>query len=103
MKKESHFNLKTLRVDGGATANKYLMQFQSDILNTDIAIPKCLQTTAIGAAYLAGLSSGFYKGLDHIKAIHTCQETFTSKMDEETRKERYQGWLKAVAATRQFK
>ena len=103
MKNESHFNLKTLRVDGGATANKYLMQFQSDILNCEIAIPKCLQTTAIGAAYLAGLSSGFYKNLDHIKTIHSCQETYVPKFDEQTRKERYDGWKKAVAATRQFK
>ena len=103
MKTESHFKLKSLKVDGGATANRYLMQFQSDILNVDIDIPRCLQTTAVGAAYLAGLSSGFYKNLDHIKTIHTCQETFMPNMDEETRKERYEGWQKAVAATRQFK
>ena len=103
MKKESHFNLKRLNVDGGATANNYLMQFQSDILETEIILPKCLQTTAMGASYLAGLASGFYKNLDHIKKIHACQKVFKPSMKKEEIKKRYNGWKKAVEVTRMFK
>ena len=103
MKKESHFELKSLQVDGGATDNKYLMQFQSDILHVDITLPKCLQTTALGAAYLAGLSSKFFKDLNHVKSIHGCKDTFTPQMDEVEAERRYKGWKKAVEVTRMFK
>ena len=103
MKQESHFELKKLQVDGGATDNKYLMQFQSDILHVEIILPKCLQTTALGAAYLAGLSSKYYADLNHIKKIHECKETFSPKMDEKEAEQRYAGWKKAVEVTRQFK
>ena len=103
MKKESKLTIPLLKVDGGATANNYLMQFQSDILSTKIDLPECLQTTALGASYLAGLSSGFYKNLDHIKKIHRSQKIFEPKMNKEEVKERYQGWLKAVEVTRMFK
>ena len=81
MRQESHFELKSLQVDGGATDNNYLMQFQSDILQVEITLPKCLQTTALGAAYLAGLSSKFFSNLDHIKTIHECKNHFTPKMN----------------------
>ncbi len=103
MKKESHFNLSCLRVDGGATANGYLMQFQSDILRTEISLPKCLQTTALGAAYLAGLSSGFFANLDHIKSIHGCQKRYLPIMSKEEADRRYEGWKKAVEITRLYK
>ena len=103
MKKESKLKIPTLKVDGGATANNYLMQFQSDILETSIDLPECLQTTALGASYLAGLSSGFYKNLDHIKKIHRSQKNFQPKMNKEEVKERYAGWTKAVEVTRMFK
>ena len=103
MKKESHFNLSCLRVDGGATANGYLMQFQSDILRTEISLPKCLQTTALGAAYLAGLSSGFFANLDHIKSIHGCQKRYLPIMSKEEADRRYEGWKKAVEVTRMYK
>ena len=103
MKKEAHSKLKSLKVDGGATKNGFLMQFQSDILNTTIMLPACLETTALGAAYLAGLASGFYKNLEEIKAIHSYQAIFNPKMDEETVNKKYRGWLKAVEATRVFK
>lgn len=103
MKKESNLELSTLRVDGGATANDFLMQFQADILNTKIDLPECLQTTALGAAFLAGLSSKYYKNLDHIKSIHHCQKLYEPKMDEKDREERYKGWKKAVEVTRLFK
>ena len=103
MKTESHFNLTRLNVDGGATANNYLMQFQSDILETKISLPKCLQTTAMGASYLAGLASGFFPNINHIRAIHSCQKTFSPSMDKKEIEKRYKGWKKAVEVTRMFK
>ena len=103
MKKESGLSLPTLKVDGGATANNFLMQFQSDILQTKIDLPECLQTTALGAAFLAGLSSGYYKNLDHIKSIHRCQKLFKPVMKIEEVNKIYDGWKKAVEVTRMFK
>lgn len=103
MKKETHYDLTCLKVDGGATANGYLMQFQSDILQVEISLPKCLQTTALGASYLAGLASGFFANLDHIKKIHGYRQHFTPKMSVEEVEKRYSGWKKAVEVTRQFK
>ena len=103
MKKEANIKLEHLRVDGGATSNNYLMQFQSDILNVEISLPKCLQTTALGASYLAGLSSGFYKNLESIKKIHCCSKVFYPKMDKEEVERRYNGWKKAVEITRLYK
>ena len=103
MKQESHFNLSHLKVDGGATANGYLMQFQSDILDTEISLPNCLQTTALGAAYLAGLSSGFFTNLDHIKSIHESQKNYRPLMTREEADVRYKGWKKAVEITRLYK
>ena len=103
MKSETDCCLKTLKVDGGATKNKFLMQFQSDILHTEIKLPMCLETTALGAAYLAGLASGFYKDIDEIRSIHSYQAVYKPEMDEKTVEEKYTGWKKAVEATRQFK
>ena len=103
MKSETGLSIPTLKVDGGATANNFLMQFQSDILDTKIDLPECLQTTALGAAFLAGLSSKYYKNLDHIKSIHHCQKLFIPNMKEEERKKLYNGWKKAVEVTRMFK
>lgn len=103
MKKECGADLKALKVDGGATDNKYLMQFQSDILQTQIMLPKCLQTTALGAAYLAGLQTGFYSSLEEIKKIHCYQNVFVPQMSKTEVKKRYSGWKTAVKATRAFK
>lgn len=103
MKKESGLPLKSLRVDGGATKNNFLLQFQSDILRTEINLPSCLQTTALGVAYLAGLSSGFYKDLNEIKKIHSYQATFKPTMKKKEVDQLYRGWKKAVKATRMFK
>ena len=103
MSKETNCCLKNLKVDGGATKNKFLMQFQSDILNTEIMLPSCLETTALGVAYLAGLASGFYKDLDEIKSIHSYQAIFKPKMSKGEIEEKYSGWKKAIEATRQFK
>ncbi len=103
MKKETNCCLKNLKVDGGATKNKFLMQFQSDILNTKIMLPTCLETTALGVAYLAGLASGFYKDIDEIKSIHSYQAIYEPQMDEHDVELKYDGWKKAVEATRKFK
>ena len=103
MKKETKTQLKCLKVDGGATANKYLMQFQSDILQTTILLPKCLETTALGAAYLAGLESGYFKSIDDIKKIHGYQNTYLPAMKKDEVKRRYDGWKTAIKATRTFK
>ena len=103
MKNETHHELKNLKVDGGATKNKFLMQFQSDILHTEIKLPTCLETTALGAAYLAGLASKFYKDIDEIKSIHSYQAVYKPKMDQKTIEEKYGGWKTAVKATRTFK
>lgn len=102
MEQETGTCLKCLKVDGGATSNSYLMQFQSDILQTEILLPECLETTALGAIYLAGLESGFYKNINEIKKIHSYQKTFNPSMEQEEVNERYKGWKKAVKATRMF-
>lgn len=103
MEKETGSKIRNLKVDGGATENNYLMQFQSDILQTNIMLPKTLETTALGVAYLAGLNSGFYSSLDEIRSIHSYKAIFAPKMEEKEAAEYYNGWLKAVNATRQFK
>lgn len=95
--------LKCLKVDGGATANKYLMQFQSDILQCEIKLPLCLETTALGAAYLAGLNSKFFSSIEEIKKIHSYQATYNPVMDKQDADKLYEGWQKAVEATRMFK
>ena len=103
MKEESNIALEQLSVDGGATSNDFLMQFQCDILNTDIMIPRVKETTALGAAYLAGLAVGFWENQDEIKSMHSIVKTFKNQMSEEQRNKNYDGWKKAIQATRIFK
>lgn len=103
MKKESQMNIRTLKVDGGATANNYLMQFQADILNIMIKVPECLETTALGAAYLAGLKTGYFASLQEIEKNHPYKRVFEAKMTKAEMTRRYSGWKKAVRATREFK
>lgn len=103
MQEESGLKIKQLAVDGGASVNDFLMQFQSNILNTKIIRPKCLETTALGAAYLAGLAVGVWKDKEEIKKMRSIEKIFTSKMTEEVREDLYRGWKIAVEATRKFK
>ncbi len=103
MKEEANVPIHLLAVDGGASANNYLMQFQSDILDCPIARPVCLETTALGAAYLAGLTVGFWKDLNELKKFHQLEKTFVSEMSNNERARLYSGWKKAVEATRIFK
>lgn len=88
--------VSSLRVDGGASANNFLMQFQADILDTEVLRPECIETTALGAAYLAGLAVGFWKDKDEIRQNWTLSRTFTPSMDEERRSKLLAGWHKAV-------
>lgn len=103
MKQESMIDLKLLKVDGGATNNGLLMQFQSDILNVNIDVPTIKETTALGAAYLAGLATGYYKSLDDIKDNWLLAQKYTPKMVHSVREENYSNWKKAIKATRTFK
>ena len=103
MQKETNQTIKNLKVDGGATKNGYLMQFQSDILHTVIKLPRCLETTALGAAYMAGLTTGYYANLESIKKIHEYQAIYEPKMAKKEINRLYKGWKTAIKATRMFK
>ncbi|KRM57334.1 glycerol kinase [Secundilactobacillus malefermentans DSM 5705 = KCTC 3548] len=103
MQSDTGIELKSLSVDGGAANNDFLMQFQADILNTSIERAKLAETTALGAAYLAGLAVGFWKDLDEIREMHEVRDEFKPKMAEDRREKCYKGWKAAVAATRAFK
>src|SRR5699024_7863712 len=103
MMQDAGIELKSLRVDGGAVANNFLMQFQSDLLNCKVERPVVQETTALGAAYLAGLAVGYWESKDELATLWRHVRTFTPQIDETTRKKLYAGWQKAVAATRAFK
>ncbi|MBI1224129.1 MAG: glycerol kinase GlpK [Bacteroidetes bacterium] len=96
MEKDSKLKLKALRVDGGACANNLLMQFQADMLNANVERPEIIETTALGAAYLAGLGVGFWK-LSDIENGWQLNRSFQPTMDDQTRKLKYKGWQKAVS------
>lgn len=98
MEADSGIPITELRVDGGATVNNALMQFQSDILNTKVIRPKVTETTALGAAYLAGLAVGYWKNIDEIRQQWQVDKTFSPAMSEEKRKELITGWKRAVKA-----
>ena len=99
MQQDAKLALKFLKVDGGASNNDFLMQFQSDILNVNIDRPKVVETTALGAAYLAGLAVGFYESKDAIKEQWKVASVFNPKISEEDRDKLYRGWNKAVGRT----
>lgn len=99
MEKDSGIELKTLRVDGGACANNFLMQFQADILNTPVERPEVIETTALGAAYLAGLAVGFWKK-EEIKDRWQLNQAFEVDMAAEQRQQLYSNWKKAVERTK---
>jgi glycerol kinase len=99
MEADSGISIKELRVDGGATANNLLMQFQSDILNTKVLRPTVTETTALGAAYLAGLAVGYWKSVEEIQQQWQIDKTFTPLMDDDKRTALTGGWQKAVSTT----
>jgi glycerol kinase len=96
MLKDSHLKLKELRVDGGACKNNLLMQFQADILKARINRPKMVETTAIGAAFLAGLQIGYWKNSSEIQKIRRIDKVFSPRMESDTRKMLWGGWKEAV-------
>ncbi len=96
MEKDSGLPIKELKVDGGASANDFLMQFQADILDAKVIRPKCIETTAMGAAYLAGLAVGFWKDRDEIKGNWKMDRCFEPEIDEKKRESLVKGWKRAV-------
>jgi len=102
MRADSGIELTTLKVDGGATVNGFLMQLQADILGVPVVRPTINETTALGAAYAAGLATGFWSGLDDLRANWGIDRTFEPVWDEGRRAEGYRGWVKAVARTREW-
>ncbi|KAB2390657.1 MULTISPECIES: glycerol kinase GlpK [Bacillus cereus group] len=103
MEADSGIELKTLRVDGGAVKNNFLMKFQSDILDVPVERPVINETTALGAAYLAGLAVGYWKNQDEIKEQWHMDKRFEPTMEAKTSEELYAGWKKAIEATKAFK
>ena len=99
MEKDAGCPLKELKVDGGATANNLMMQFQADILGTSVIRPQVTETTALGAAYLAGLAVGYWDSIDHIKSQWGVEKEFTPQADSETVEALKKGWAEAIRRT----
>lgn len=97
MELDSGHRISELKADGGASANDFLMQFQADILCADVCRPACIETTALGAAYLAGLAVGYWSGLDEMKNNREAEEAFKPSMPEQCRSELLGGWRRAVS------
>ncbi len=100
MELDSGIHLGSLKVDGGASMNNFLMQFQADIMNAPVHRPACVETTAMGASYLAGLATGFWEDKDDVKRHWSMEREFLPGMDEEKRQAEINGWNKAVEATK---
>lgn len=100
MQRDANVCIQSLNVDGGASMNNFLMQFQADILNATVVRPKVIETTALGACYLAGLTAGYWKDVDDIRANIKTGREFKPDMSEEHRIDLLQGWAKAVRQTR---
>ena len=96
MRADSGIDLTALKVDGGASANNFLMQTQADFIQAPVKRPACVETTAMGAAYLAGLAVGYWKDKEEVKENWSVDRTFTPELDEKTRKNMIWGWDKAV-------
>lgn len=102
MKQDSDIDLFELRVDGGASVSDIMMQIQSDLIRTPVNRPKMVETTAIGAAYLAGLAVGFWESTEELALIRQVDKLFEPKMEIEKRNEYYKGWLRAVERSRDW-
>lgn len=99
MEEDAKVKIKGLKVDGGASANNFLMQFQADIMDTYVRRPKCVETTALGAAYLAGLATGYYENKEEIRKNWQLGRLFEPQMEEEKRESKLKGWKRAVKCT----
>lgn len=102
MEKDSGNKLETFRADGGAAANRWMMQFQADILGVPVEVPETLETTALGAAYLAGLAVGFWSGQDELKDKWRLRRRYEPKMDEEERERLYGRWREALERSKSW-
>lgn len=96
MEKDAETSLGSLKVDGGASKNDFLMQFQADLLGTSVVRPESVETTALGAAFLAGLSTGFWKDEEELKTLVSGSKTFTPSLEDTVREKRIKGWKRAV-------
>ncbi|AKS67247.1 glycerol kinase GlpK [Staphylococcus coagulans] len=103
MAQDSGIDVNNLRVDGGAVKNNFLMQFQADLVNINVERPEINETTALGAAYLAGIATGFWKDKSEISRQWKLEKSFEPAMDEKESSRLYKGWKKAVEATQVFK
>ena len=97
MEKDSGVKLSELKVDGGASANNFLMQTQADIINATVVRPSCLESTAMGAAFLAGLAVGYWNSVDELRTVISIDRVYKPEIDEEERQSRLDGWKKAVS------
>ncbi|MBR1772885.1 MAG: glycerol kinase GlpK [Eubacterium sp.] len=97
MEKDSGVKLSELKVDGGASANNFLMQTQADIINATVVRPSCLESTAMGAAFLAGLAVGYWNSVDELRTVISIDRVYKPEIDEEERQSRLNGWKKAVS------
>ncbi|MGL5539652.1 MAG: FGGY-family carbohydrate kinase, partial [Aeromonas veronii] len=102
MQQDSGIKLAALKVDGGAVANDFLMQFQADMMHTPVVRPTRIETTAMGAAFLAGLAVGFWKSSDELEDKFSVDREFIPQMDRDDRAKRYSGWQKAVERSRRW-
>ena len=102
MESDAKIRLKELRVDGGACANNLLMQFQADLLGVPVVRPKVAETTALGAAYLAGLAVGYWKDTREIAAQWQTDRRFVPAMKPAARRKLVAGWVKALARARHW-
>lgn len=100
MELDSGLRIRSLKVDGGASANNFLMQFQSDILHTEVIRPQCVETTAMGAAFLAGLAVGYWESLEEVREDWALGHRFEPVMEEDVRKKLLRGWERAVKCAR---
>lgn len=103
MAQDSGIEVNSLRVDGGAVKNNFLMQFQADLVNVSVERPEINETTALGAAYLAGIATGFWKNKDEVSNNWKLEKSFEPQMDAKDANKLYKGWQKAVEATKVFK
>lgn len=98
MEKDTSLKLNKLKVDGGASQNNFLMQFQADIINTEVIRPSIMESTALGVAFLAGLKEGIFSSLDQIIKLKNKNNVFVPNMDNNIREEYIHNWHKAVNA-----
>ncbi|WP_116963544.1 glycerol kinase GlpK [Fastidiosibacter lacustris] len=99
---DTGMNITEMRVDGGAVANSFLMQFQADMMNAKVIRPKVLETTALGVAYLAGLAVGYWSGIDELKSLWSVDQEFNNKLDEQKRSHYLYDWHKAVERAKRW-